>query len=185
MLRLVLLLCAGVFAALLLAGEDRGQLRPGLAAARADGRDVVVLTRQMSAPVTLSDRAVIDKTAAPVLPPVKAIAAAFTPAKPAPVPETRMPAPVFTLSSLPGIGSDQASLPAAEPAVAGNLWRVDVTAVNVRSGPSPDTAVVEQLARGETLAIVGPTDGDWVEIRIEGDGVTGFVARRFLAPAEN
>ena len=38
MLRLTLLLCFGMLAALFTLGEDRGQLRPGLAVADAEGR---------------------------------------------------------------------------------------------------------------------------------------------------
>lgn len=187
MLRLSVLLCAGLFVALLIAGEDHGQMRPRLAAAMAEGQDIVVLDRSLSAPVVLAAAPKVDKTAAPDLPPVKVVTAAFTPAAPAPAPKPTTPAPVFTLSALPTLGGDQAALPESETPVAvegGQLWYVDATAINVRQDPTTGGAIVDQLARGEAVTVIGDAGADWVEILVQGDGVSGFVARRFLTPVE-
>ena len=42
MLRLMVLLCAAIFVTLLIAGQDKGQMRPGLARAVAEGEEIVV-----------------------------------------------------------------------------------------------------------------------------------------------
>jgi uncharacterized protein YgiM (DUF1202 family) len=71
---------------------------------------------------------------------------------------------------------------AAEPG-ADQIWVVDATAVNVRMDPSASAPVVDQLARGEAVTVFGLVDSEWVQVRIEGDGISGYVASRFLAPA--
>jgi hypothetical protein len=54
---------------------------------------------------------------------------------------------------------------------------------NVRSGPGKDFSVVGKLSRGESVTLVSQSDGPdgWSLIRIEGDGVEGYVATRLLA----
>jgi uncharacterized protein YgiM (DUF1202 family) len=54
---------------------------------------------------------------------------------------------------------------------------------NVRSGPGKDFNVVSKLSRGESVTLVSQTDGPdgWSLIRIEGDGVEGYIASRLLA----
>lgn len=52
--------------------------------------------------------------------------------------------------------------------------------VNVRKGPSTDTEVLDQVIFAEAVEVLSePADG-WVLIRIEGDGVEGYIASRFL-----
>lgn len=187
MLRLSVLLCACLFVALLIAGEDRGQMRPGLAEAVAEGRDIVVLARAPSSPVPRPAAPKADKTAAAALPPAKlppaklpVVEAAFSPAA---LPRDATPAPVFTLSALPTLGGDAAALPEpAETDGGGQVWYVNATAINVRQDPSTTGAIVDQLAGGEAVTVIGAVDADWVQVLVEGDGVSGFVARRFLAP---
>ncbi len=176
-----------MFITLVIAGGDNGQLRPGLAGALAEGKPIVVLERQLSEPVALAAAPKIDKEAPPALPPAKVVKTSFTPV-PAVAAATReaTPAPVFTLSALPSLGVDQAALPepsAAPSPDADRIWVVDATAVNVRTDPSASAPIVDQLARGEAVTVFGPVDSEWVEVRIEGDGVSGYVASRFLAPA--
>ena len=193
MLRLFLLFGAVFFVTLLIAGDDKGQMRPGLAHAVAAGQEILVYERRRAPPVTIP--APIEVAADPI--PVAAgesgrIAlappAAVTPAPAAPA---AAPAPVFTLSALPGIGGDRAELPAevtvADDATStspsGNpVWYVSANSVNVRESPSTDASVVGRLAMGEAVSIIGPTDSEWVNIMIEGDGMKGFVARRLLSP---
>lgn len=179
-----------MFAALLIAGEDSGQLRPGLAKAVAEGREIVVLERRFSATVVAP---VASPAPAPVPvaapEPAPAVASAASVPDPVPVRQKVTPAPVFTLSALPSIGEDRADphavLPAAtevtdtgaEPVV----WLVSATSVNVRQGPSTDTSVVGKLANGEAVTVVS-VEGDWARIMIEGDGLEGYVAARFLIP---
>lgn len=52
--------------------------------------------------------------------------------------------------------------------------------VNVRQGPSTDTSILEQVLFAEAVQVLtDPVEG-WVLIRIEGDGVEGYIASRFL-----
>jgi SH3-like domain-containing protein len=53
--------------------------------------------------------------------------------------------------------------------------------VNVRAGPSTDTEVVGKLASGEATLVVQAVDEEWARIVIQGDGVEGFVALRYLS----
>ncbi len=200
-----------MFVTLLIAGEDRGQMRPGLAAAVAAGEEIRLIERRFSAPVLRSDTAPSEGEVAPeavaAAPPPAAPAAApevvpevvevaYAPAAETPEPEPLAPAtrrvipePVFTLSALPSLGGDQARIEdeAAQADAAGesdgSVWVVQATSVNVRQGPSTDTSVVGKLSAGEAVTVIAQADADWVQIMIEGDGVEGYVAARFLAPA--
>ncbi|MEO5620818.1 MAG: SH3 domain-containing protein [Cypionkella sp.] len=75
---------------------------------------------------------------------------------------------------------------AAAPEVTGRIALVNTKRLNVRSGPGTDYAVVESLARGDSVLIVSEEEGPdaWAMIRIEGDGVEGFVASRLLTAEE-
>lgn len=53
--------------------------------------------------------------------------------------------------------------------------------LNVRSGPSTNFDVLGQVLRGEAVQIISDPDQDWVEFQIEGDGMRGFTAARFLS----
>ena len=75
---------------------------------------------------------------------------------------------------------------AAEPAAVGAETAADLPlrwvtadAVNVRQGPSTANPVIGRVTRGEAVTMVDEQAG-WVRIRIEGDGVEGFVAARLL-----
>ncbi|MDT8854497.1 SH3 domain-containing protein [Paracoccaceae bacterium Fryx2] len=153
MLRLTALLCVTMFLTLLIGGRDYGQQRPGLAAA---------LLTAVDAPA-----------AQPVAPPdavQDVVPAAYLPRSPQVV-TPQIPAPVFVATPAP-----------APAAAATPVWYVTAGAVNVREGPSTDYAVVGRLTRGEAALVVWHEDDGWARIRIEGDGIEGFVATRFLAP---
>lgn len=185
MFRLSVLLCAAIFVTLLIAGEDKGQMRPGLAAALATGQEIVVVERRRApaAPEVVEEIALAG--AAPVVQPVaEAVVetASYTPPAAAPAREAT-PAPVFTLSALPTTVMD--AEPVAEPAPAaasGDIWYVTAASVNVRQGPSTDTSVVDKLSRGEAVSISFEPGSEWAHVRIEGDGLEGYVALRFLSP---
>jgi len=57
---------------------------------------------------------------------------------------------------------------------------VDASALHVRFGPSTSDAVVGKLERFEIVTVVSETSDGWAQIRIEGDGIEGWVASRFL-----
>lgn len=57
---------------------------------------------------------------------------------------------------------------------------VSARRVNVRGGPSIDNSVVGSVAFAEAVQVLSDPTEPWVQIRIEGDGVEGFMASRFL-----
>lgn len=211
MFRPVLLLSAAMFVTLLIAGNDRGQMRPGLARAVAEGEQIVRLERTFSPTVVAAPQPEPEGFAGALPPPVELIEApkiASVP-KEEPLPAEEPAAkPVFTLSALPGLGGDRATLDeAAETAAAetaqaapslyadptdggalnapegSDIRIVRASSVNVRLGPSTGTEVVGKLYDGETVRVIGTADSEWVEVAIEGDGIQGYVAARFLEPA--
>ena len=184
MLRLTFILCSGLFLEMLLGGRDFGQLRPGLAQAAA-------------VPVT-ADVPVVETVALAEVAPVAApVAVAAVVPEPPFVPEPAVPMPVvaevapepiavepentvFTLSNYSDPVPEVA--PAAEQSSEGEIWYVAGNSLNVRSGPSTNDEVVGKLSRGEATLVVWREGEDWARIRIEGDGIEGYVAMRFLTP---
>jgi uncharacterized protein YgiM (DUF1202 family) len=194
MLRLTLILCIGMFAALMIAGEDRGQLRPGLAEAAArkadPGVDLVAgADSEAAETVTRVEPAVEVVSAEPqVTEPAPVVARA----EPEPYVEperelvTAVEEPVFSLSTIgneavPGAAED-AAVPETADGGAGTIWYVNADQVNVRAAPSTEAEVVGRLGSGEATLVVQAVDGDWARIVIQGDGVEGFVALRYLSP---
>jgi SH3-like domain-containing protein len=57
--------------------------------------------------------------------------------------------------------------------------KIGPSAVNLRAGPSSETASVTVLQPGQAVQI-GESDGGWVEVTL-GDGTTGWVYSRYLA----
>jgi len=187
MFRLSVLLCAAIFVTLLIAGEDRGQLRPGLAAAVAAGEEIVILERRRAPPVVRAPEAEpVLAGAAPVVEPAVETAS-YTPPPEPQAARKAAPEPVFTLSTLPTTTMDMEEIPAAEPepqpaAGSGDVWYVTADMVNVRQGPSTGTSVVDRLTRGEAVTVSFEPGSEWAHVRIEGDGLEGYVALRFLSP---
>ena len=157
MFKLTLYLCAGLFAAMYLGGTDRGQQRFGLLEQPHDKVTVAVVTETPEvspAPVSVPETA-----------PVTVTEAAFVPQTP--------------LMVTPAVAESAA--PPAEEAT-GLLMVVNTKSVNVRAGPGKDFNVVDRLVRGESVLVVVQGEGPdgWSLIRIEGDGIEGYVASRLL-----
>lgn len=151
MFRLTVLLGLGLYGAMLTLGQDNGQLRFGLMQAKA-GQEAQMLAAQTPAPEP-----------APADPAPMVVAAAF-------VPET----PLMT-----------APEPAADPVAdtaKGKLFYVASDSANVRQGPGKEHAVLERLPKGEAVLVLeqGTGPDGWSLIRIEGDGVEGYIAARLL-----
>ncbi|WP_284323599.1 SH3 domain-containing protein [Cypionkella aquatica] len=147
MFKLTLFLCAGLYAAMVFGGVDRGQQRFGMIAA----------VPVVAAPVMLS------QTPEPAVLPVTQ--AAFVPDAPlmaTPVSVQTTPEPVV--------------------AAAGLVMVIASTSANVRSGPGKDYDVVDRLTRGESVLVVAQGEGvdGWSLIRVEGDGIEGYIASRLL-----
>ncbi len=146
MFRLTVFLGAGIFLAMLIGGQDRGQKRFGLMAQPGS----------QEAPVALA--------AAPEALPQDVVVASFVPEKP--------------LMAAPAV--EAVVEVAAQPE--GKLFYVASDVANVREGPGKDHAVIEKLLKGESVLVVSHGEGPdgWSLIRIEGDGVEGYVASRLL-----
>jgi hypothetical protein len=157
MLRLTFLLSGALFLTLLIGGQDYGQLRPGLAAARQD-EQAGALSAADSAPKPVSDLVV----------------AGFTPETEASssAPELASPVlalPLITAEPVTEAVAEDATEVAAEPVVEGepaNVWYVTGTTVNVREGPGTDYAVLEKLVRGDAATLVWSDDTGWAIILI-------------------
>lgn len=174
MFRLLVMLFATMFLVLLIGGEDRGQKRLGLIAdgtpspvAGSTGADIAREdlrpgpNTQAPAAARAADRAVDGATLASFVP-------VSTP-QPDPA-----PAPPFAAEIVPALPQDQPP----------PLLYVSSAAVNVRAGPSTGTAIIGRLTRHEAVSVVAPEQDGWVRIRIEGDGVDGFIAARLLTDRE-
>ena len=185
MLRLTFLLCSGLFLVMLLGGRDFGQLRPGLALAKAEA-EAVPVTAEVPAVETVALANDAPETPAVVAAVAPEPVVVVAPAVPVTVVAEMAPAlvpvepknTVFTLSNYADPVPEAVDAP--EQAAEGEIWYVAGDSLNVRSGPSTDDAVVGKLSRGEAMLVVGRDGGDWAQIRIEGDGIEGYVATRFL-----
>jgi hypothetical protein len=176
MFKLTALLCAAMFGVFLIAGEDRGQLRPGLANAARVAAET---------PAPVAEPAPVVVAAAPADPqPAADVAPVQTPVTVEPVttPETET-AIEDTVFSLANYGdnppADQTATAASDNV--GNVGYVDAEEVNVRQGPGTDNPVLTRLNRGEAVTIVATDANGWARIRIEGDGIEGFMSMDYLS----
>ena len=77
--------------------------------------------------------------------------------------------------------------PTVQPTAENALARLDAIAIaqvtansaNVRGGPSTSNPVVGRLTKGEEVAILETLNG-WAHIRVEGDGVEGWISTKLL-----
>lgn len=76
----------------------------------------------------------------------------------------------------------KAETPPPAPALDGKIMFVASATANVREGPGKDHTVLEKLTAGEAVLVVQQGEGPdgWSLIRIEGDGVEGYIAARLL-----
>ncbi|HSF64028.1 MAG TPA: SH3 domain-containing protein [Paracoccaceae bacterium] len=191
MWKLLTLLCAGMFLTLLIGGQDHGQQRFGLRGVDTAAAPVTV------APVPPAPAPAPE--AAPQRVALRAPAPAPVPA-PEPAPEPAVVAapaerPVFSLSTFtppqPGrqpaapalnaepVAAEPEPAPEPEPAALPLRW-VRSASINVRGGPSTNDAIIGNLRQGESVAVVAEVADGWLLVRLEGDGVEGYVAARLL-----
>lgn len=188
MLRLTLLLFATMFAVLMTLGEDRGQQRPGLVRAAAEPADPLV--EVAPAPVVAAVEPPQVTAPAPVTEVAAPVATVVAEQPPREVVQA-LEDPVFSLAALgnelvPGEADARGTGPApadvASEETAGTIWYVTANSVNVRAEPSTEAEVLGRLSNGEAALIVAEVEGDWARIIIQGDGMEGYVARRYLSP---
>ncbi|MBN2630232.1 MAG: SH3 domain-containing protein [Rhodobacteraceae bacterium] len=156
MIRLMLLLAAGLYLTLLIGGADRGQMRFGLIAAR---QEAAVLAEQQATAAAVDtpvvSRAEVVQPQSPVV-----VGVGFAP-----------PQPLMTPAPAPEAPMEERL---------GEVQYVTGRSVNVRSGPSTRDAVVAKLSRGEAVTVVRQEDNGWARVRIEGDGIDGYMSKDFL-----
>lgn len=147
MFRLLVLLGGGLFLAMLIGGQDRGQLRFGLKNQK-------------------DETAIASPIVAEAEPVANLVEAAYVPEKPVMVQPVVAPAEATT----------------AAAALDGKILFVTAGSANVRKGPGKDHAVVDRLSKGEAVLVVAEGEGPdgWSLIRIEGDGIEGYIASRLL-----
>ena len=112
------------------------------------------------------------------------------PVKPVQVVPPAADAPLSDISAAAFVPSQPLMTPPAvvaptEVAVAvapGDIKQIVARSANVRSGPGKDFAVIGRLVQGESVLVAAEDDmaDGWSLIRIEGDGVEGYVASRLL-----
>ena len=114
-----------------------------------------------------------------------AVSAAFATAGSGP--EDAQTAPGLTLALPPAEtadGGDPAGQPPESPATAADadpqLQYVLGDTVNVRAGPSASTDSLTRLDRGEAVQVLPSDTPGWSKVRLQGDGLEGYVASRFL-----
>ena len=195
MIKLLAVLVLGLYVTLQLAGNDRGQLRPGLANAvtkEAEPVEIVpvVETQSLAATTTTSTRDVAalrqePPVVAPVKPAPELVEVTFKPAA-APIAPPRQADKVFTLSALPGQEnappSETIATSAAVQSPSAEVWYVTGRSVNVREGPSTDAPILGKLLRGDSALMLADNGAGWAMVTIEGDGVTGYVSLDFISP---
>jgi hypothetical protein len=159
--KLLLALTAFLYAAFVFLGEDRGQIRNGL---------VPVATVEPAQDV--------PDAARPVL-----IIAAESPAPPTPRQPIRvLPRPDTV--PLPVVARREAAAPepmperAAEPM---NLRWITANTANVRANASRNSALTGKAGRGQEVLVLWQEPNGWVRIRVEGDGLDGFVHQSLLS----
>lgn len=190
MFRLTAFLLAGLYLALLIGGADHGQQRfglrdaPGAAAAPAPVPVVEAAPAAPEVPV-----AVVAEAPAVALPQGVAAMPLVDPAAFQPDTATEVFSLAAAQDGLMDLVPDEAAAAALSPDPGPQdesghpVWAVVMAnAVNVRSGPSTGDGVAGRLVQGDEVMLVGPETDGWVQVRVEGDGIEGFVAARFLSP---
>lgn len=180
MFRWTIFLCLGLYLSLQIGGEDRGQKRIGLVQAEQDAAEeaaaVAAAAQRLAAARQSADgdggNEVLSLSA--VNPDAAIVNVAFA------------PNPVLMSEAGPQ------ALAAAEPAAPAGVAPGDVLtrlmyvagrSVNVRGGPSTRNPVVGKLGRGDAVSVVWVEANGWARIRVEGDGVDGYMSLDFLRDA--
>lgn len=167
MFRWLAVLCVGLYAAMLIGGQDRGQIRFGLMPVKADMQDAFTVAQGA-------------QPAAESAADVNVVSASFLPQKPLMVPQTTAVVPAEVSPVTVALEAQPEPMPEVEQ---GRVFYVTAASANVRQGPGKDHPVLDSLPRGEAVLVLVEGEGrdGWSLVRIEGDGVEGYVASRLLA----
>lgn len=208
MLRLTLTLCGVMLLALIIWGQDRGQLRPGLAEAAREAERAALAPPEPPAPEPPPP---VLATDLPEPPPEVAAAEPPPYVEPEREPVAVLEEPVFSLANVgnetvpgetappeavaeavaevsPDVALESVPLdplpsdPASQPTGAA-IWYVAASSVNLRASPSTEADILTKLGPGETVVLVADVDGEWAQIIVQSDGLVGYVALRYLTSA--
>ncbi|AJE45344.1 SH3 domain-containing protein [Celeribacter indicus] len=205
MLRLTALTLAGLYAAFTICGSDLSPEEQAAWDARKTGRTSVVATlgdtlktafagqslRQGDYVPTLAEMRVQKEPApdrvndAPA-PDGLVQMASYDGARPAVAQTAAGPVPVTPATATTHVSDPEKLAALVKPDAADrkkaaeDLREVTASRVNVRSGPSTANPVLDQVVRTDIVQVVEDTGTGWVKIRIEGDGIEGYMAARFL-----
>lgn len=72
-------------------------------------------------------------------------------------------------------------IPASTGTWSGDIRRVSANGANVRGGPSTRYEVVGRLIRNDEVEVIEDGGNGWLHIRVQGDGVEGWIAASLLA----
>ena len=78
------------------------------------------------------------------------------------------------------VTQDEPETPATQTSAV-DVRNITAASVNVRGGPSTSFEVVDRLSRGEQVEVVEISDNGWARVRIQGDGVEGWMSAKFLS----
>lgn len=167
MIRWTIFLCVGLYLALQIGGEDRGQKRLGLVEAELEAAaDAERLAAKQLADATAANEvpshSTVNRDAA-------VVNVAFSPSP-----------TLITVAAKADPEETAAPVEAAAGGVLTQLMYVTGRSVNVRGGPSTRNPVVGKLGRGDAVSVVWVEENGWARIRVEGDGVDGYMALDFL-----
>jgi uncharacterized protein YgiM (DUF1202 family) len=199
MFKLTFLLLIGIGVAMVVGGRDLTPeemaslgIEPGVEVTRAPTETLLVGAAAAAEAVQVP-----EPSASPVPDKVQVSAGTDTLATPAEAVEvaTVAPAPAAEPESVAETVVPAASETLAEPETSvadeiaaalsdAQVWYVNAEQVNVREGPSTAYGKVGKVAFGDAIEILSDPGDDWVRIRIQGDGVEGYIARRFLQDSE-
>lgn len=180
MLKWLIFLGVALYGALLFGGEDRGQLRAGL-------REQPVLpdVAAVPEPETPAIAQVLDPPVDQVAEIAPAAVVQSLPQQPIRV----LPAPELIAATAPVADIAVPDLPtetiAAEaPPPNTELRWISVERANVRNGPSRNASVTGRIEGGEAVLVLWVEENGWARIRVEGDGVDGFVHSSLLTDTD-
>lgn len=174
--KLLVTTLAGIYAAMLIGGRDLPMQDTQIATAKTAPIEAPQVAQASAAPLYSPAKITASANAAPQIQKATLVAPLGAPvARPVDRP-VRMPGPALKPSP------EYRTIQAAPEGAGGALWKVSANALNVRSGPSTGNAAIDRITRGEEVLVVAERDG-WAHVKIEGDGVDGWVAKRYLSPA--
>jgi len=173
MLKLTLILCVAIYACLVIFSD------PAIAPIEADPEPVTEaeVPEMDTALREVDGRRVLTTENGEVL----QISAVITPSRGASEPRPTPDAGAAGGGDAPEAEDPVAVAEAAPDGAALPVVEVTGTRVNLRSGPSTETAILDALVQGTRAEVLASLADGWAQIRVIETGIEGYMADRFLA----